>query len=154
MTGDGPVHGDGAGDGAGDGGGDGRASPDPGDVFDALGLGTRRRVLEALAAGEQPVGHVVAALQAAGPISQPAVSQHLAVLRAAGLVTVRTEGRRRLHALDEHGLDRARAWLAALADPLAPFTQPLDALATEVARGARARRRAGPGDPATERRPA
>ena len=57
------------------------------------------------------------------------------MLLAAGLVTVRAEGTRRVYAVDAAGLDAARAWLAHLADPLAPFEQPLDALATEVARG-------------------
>ncbi|MBF6248198.1 helix-turn-helix transcriptional regulator, partial [Nocardia elegans] len=73
-------------------------------------------------------------------ISQPGVSQHLKTLRAAGLVTVRAEGTRRLYALDPTGLDTARTWLTTLLDPLHPFTQPLDALATEVARGKRTRR--------------
>jgi len=109
-------------------------------VFEALGDPTRRQILELLASGEQPAGTVVAALQARAPISQPAVSQHLKALRQAGLVTVRAEGTRRLYAIDEAGLDAAKAWLARLADPLAPFAQPLDALATEVARGRRARR--------------
>jgi DNA-binding transcriptional ArsR family regulator len=85
---------------------------------------------------------VVAALQARAPISQPAVSQHLKVLREAGLVTVRAEGTRRFDAVDEAGLEATRAWLARLTDPLRPFAQPLDALTTEVARGRRARRRA------------
>ena len=106
-------------------------------VFEALGDATRRRVLEVLSAGEQSAGDVVTALQAHGPISQPGVSQHLGVLREAGLVTVRAEGTRRVYAVDEAGLDTARAWLALLADPLAAFEQPLDALATEVARGKR-----------------
>ena len=109
-------------------------------VFEALGDPTRRQILELLASGEQPAGTVVAALQARAPISQPAVSQHLKALRQAGLVTVRAEGTRRLYAIDAAGLDAAKAWLARLADPLAPFAQPLDALATEVARGRRARR--------------
>jgi DNA-binding transcriptional ArsR family regulator len=109
-------------------------------VFEALGDATRRQILELLASGEQPAGTVVAALQARAPISQPAVSQHLKALRQAGLVSVRAEGTRRLYAIDEAGLDAAKAWLARLADPLAPFAQPLDALATEVARGRRARR--------------
>lgn len=109
-------------------------------VFEALGDATRRQILELLASGEQPAGTVVAALQARAPISQPAVSQHLKALREAGLVTARAEGTRRLYAIDEAGLDAAKAWLARLADPLAPFAQPLDALATEVARGRRARR--------------
>jgi DNA-binding transcriptional ArsR family regulator len=114
-------------------------------AFEALGDLTRRQILEVLAAGEQPAGAVVAALQARAPISQPAVSQHLKVLREAGLVTVRAEGIHRRYALDEGGLDAAKAWLTRLADPLAPFAQPLDALGTEVARGRRARRSAGPG---------
>jgi DNA-binding transcriptional ArsR family regulator len=114
-------------------------------AFEALGDLTRRQILEVLAAGEQPAGAVVAALQVRGPISQPAVSQHLKVLREAGLVTVRAEGIHRLYALDEAGLEAARAWLTRLADPLAPFAQPLDALGTEVARGRRARRAAQPG---------
>ena len=105
--------------------------------FEALGDPTRRQILELLAAGEQTVTTVVAAL----PISQPAVSQHLKVLRDAGLVTVRAEGTRRFYALDQPGIEAAHAWLANLADPLKPFAQPLDALATEVARG---RRRARP----------
>jgi hypothetical protein len=66
------------------------------------------------------------------------------VLREAGLVTVRAEGTRRLYALDTDGIDAARAWLGRLADPLESFTQPLDALATELARGRRARRPATP----------
>lgn len=79
-------------------------------------------------------------LQTRDRISQPAVSQHLRVLRDTGLVTVRADGTRRFYALDPAGVTAARAWLAALAYPLAPFAQPLDALATEVARGRRARR--------------
>jgi DNA-binding transcriptional ArsR family regulator len=108
--------------------------------FEALGDPTRRQILELLAAGEQTVTTVVAAL----PISQPAVSQHLRVLRDAGLVTSRAEGTRRLYALDEVGIEAARAWLVRLGDPLAPFAQPLDALETEVARGRRARRTTRP----------
>jgi DNA-binding transcriptional ArsR family regulator len=109
-------------------------------VFDALGEPVRRLILELLASGEQPVGPLVAALQARMPISQPAVSQHLKVLLEANLVSVRAAGTRRLYALDRKGLDAARAWLAGLTDPLGPFAQPLDALATEVARGHSARR--------------
>ncbi|MDP5185371.1 metalloregulator ArsR/SmtB family transcription factor [Blastococcus sp. BMG 814] len=120
-------------------------------TFEALGDRTRRQILELLSGGEQPVGALVQALQGAAPISQPAVSQHLRVLREAGLVTVRAEGTRRLYALDPSGLAGAQAWLVALADPLAAFAQPLDALATEVARGQRARR-AAPGHPGAAER--
>ena len=111
-------------------------------VFEALGEPVRRLILELLAAGEQPVGPLVTALQSRMPISQPAVSQHLKVLLEASLVSVRASGTRRLYALDQAGLDAARAWLAELADPLGPFAQPLDALATEVARGRRDHRAA------------
>src|ERR1700761_7689829 len=108
-------------------------------AFEALGEPVRRHILELLAAGEQPVGPLVTALQSRMPISQPAVSQHLKVLLEAGLVSVRAAGTRRLYALDQAGLDAAQAWLAGLTDPLGPFAQPLDALATEVARGRRTR---------------
>ena len=57
---------------------------------------------------------------------------------------VRAEGTRRFYALDGDGLDAAQGWLAHLRDPMAAFAQPLDALATEVARGRRAARRAAP----------
>ena len=112
-------------------------------AFEALGDPTRRQILELLSGGEQPAGALVAALQGRAPISQPAVSQHLKVLREAGLVSARAEGTRRLYALHETGLEAAQAWLARLADPLQPFAQPLDALATEVARGRRARQSGG-----------
>ncbi|HEX6526670.1 MAG TPA: metalloregulator ArsR/SmtB family transcription factor [Streptosporangiaceae bacterium] len=120
-------------------------------VFEALGEPVRRLILELLAAGEQSAGSLVVALQSGMPISQPAVSQHLKVLREANLVSVRAVGTRRVYALDEAGLDAARAWLARLADPLGPFTQPLDALATEVARGRHARRAAPAGQPGMPR---
>ena len=108
-------------------------------VFEAIGEPVRRQILELLAAGEQSAGTIVAALQGRAPISQPAVSQHFKQLRDAGLVTVRADGTRRIYALDRAGLDAARAWLAQLTDPIGPFAQPLDALATELARGRRAR---------------
>lgn len=117
----------------------------PGRPLDALGDPTRRRVLALLRAGEQTVGTMVALLQAAGPISQPAVSQHLKVLLDAGLVTVRAEGTRRVYAIDRTGVDAARSWLDQLVDPVDAFTQPLDALATEIARGSRARRQSARG---------
>ncbi len=87
-------------------------------TFEALGDPVRRTILELLAPGEQPTGTLVAALRPTAPISQPAVSQHLKVLREAGLVRVRAEGTHRLYALDQDGLDGARAWLDRLTDPL------------------------------------
>ena len=107
-------------------------------AFDALGDPVRRRILELLAAGEQPAGALVTSVRSRLTISQPAVSQHLKVLREAGLVRVRAAGTRRFYALDPAGVGAAQAWLARLADPLAPFAQPLDALTTELARGRRA----------------
>lgn len=109
-------------------------------VFEALGDPTRRRILEVTSAGERTVGMIVAALQDEMSISQPAVSQHLKVLRDARLVTARADGKHRHYTIDVAGLDRARAWLDQLADPIGGFAQPLDALATEVARGRRRRR--------------
>lgn len=110
-------------------------------AFDALGDPTRRRILEALAGGERPAGAVVEVLQAGQTISQPAVSQHLKVLRDAGLVAVRAEGTRRFYAVDRDGVHRAGTWLAHIVDPASTVEQPLDALATEVARGKRQRTR-------------
>ncbi|MEU4385904.1 metalloregulator ArsR/SmtB family transcription factor [Promicromonospora sp. NPDC023805] len=112
-------------------------------VFEALGDPVRRRLLELLIPGEQPAGALVTALQARVRITQPAVSQHLRVLREAGLVQVRAEGTRRLYAVDDTGTAAARAWLARFEDT---FAQPLDALATELVRGRRERRRAAPED--------
>ena len=91
-----------------------------------------------LTEGPKPVGELATFL----PVSRSAVSQHLKVLLEANLVSVRAAGTRRLYALDQTGLDAARAWLAGLTDPLTPFAQPLDALATEVVRGRRTRRAA------------
>ncbi len=108
-------------------------------VFEALGERRRRDILQLLAEGEQSAGTVVELLQASVDISQPAVSQHLKVLRDAGLVTTRVEGTRRIYAIDRHGLAQASAWLADL-EPGHPFDQQLDALATEVARGQRRHR--------------
>src|SRR5262245_3094634 len=104
-------------------------------VFEALGEPVRRQILELLVLVEQPVHGIVAALQGRAPIPQPAVSQHLAVLRDARLVSARADGTRRYYTVERDGLNTALAWLAHVADPAASFAQPLDALATEVARG-------------------
>lgn len=115
-------------------------------AFDALGDPTRRRILEALAGCERPAGAVVEIIQAGQPISQPAVSQHLKVLREAGLVAVRAEGTRRFYAVDREGVHQAGTWLAHIVDPASTVEQPLDALATEVARGKRQRTRGAAAD--------
>jgi DNA-binding transcriptional ArsR family regulator len=106
-------------------------------AFDVLGDPVRRRILELLAAGEQPAGAISEAVRAEFGISQPAVSQHLKVLREAGFTTVRAEGTRRLYAVDPAPLREVDAWL----EPFRGFwTQRLDALATELARGRRQRK--------------
>lgn len=106
-------------------------------AFDALADPMRRSVLQLLADGGQPVGALVDALNTIKPMSQSAVSQHLKVLRDAGLVTVRADGTRRLYALDVDGIGGAAGWLTTLINHRGSFAQPLDALATEVARGRR-----------------
>ena len=108
-------------------------------IFEALGDPVRRLILRLVSTGEQPAGALVEGVQRVQTISQPSVSQHLRVLRDAGLLSVRAEGTRRIYALDADAVDAAQEWLAALtADPLAHLANPLDALATEVARGKRA----------------
>jgi len=76
-------------------------------ALDALGDPTRRRVLKRLRSGSRSVGDIAQGLD----VSRPAVSQHLKVLRSAGLVAVRAEGTRRLYAVDTRGLDALRGWL-------------------------------------------
>ena len=73
----------------------------------ALADPTRRRVFEELRSGPQSVGLIAARL----PVSRPAVSQHLKVLREAGLVGDRPEGTRRVYYIDPKGLAALRAWL-------------------------------------------
>jgi len=106
-------------------------------AFDVLGDPVRRRILELLADGEAPAGAVTETIRHEFGISQPAVSQHLRVLREHGFATVRAEGARRLYAVDPRAVDDADAWLDRLRQA---WTPPLDALATELARGKRARR--------------
>jgi DNA-binding transcriptional ArsR family regulator len=106
-------------------------------AFDVLGDPIRRRILELLADGELSSGAITAVVQAEFGISQPAVSQHLKVLRDSGFATVRPEGTRRLYAVDATPIQELDDWL----DPFRQFLdQRLDALATELARGKRERR--------------
>ena len=77
------------------------------EIFRALADPTRRAVYERLAAAEMTVG----ALKAGFDISQPAISQHLAQLRKAGLVVERREGRNDYYAANPDGLDPLLAWI-------------------------------------------
>ncbi|HEX6277463.1 MAG TPA: metalloregulator ArsR/SmtB family transcription factor [Polyangiaceae bacterium] len=76
-------------------------------VLDALGDPTRRRVFKRLRAGTRSVREIADGLD----VSRPAVSQHLKVLKAAGLVMVRAEGTRRVYAVDTRGIEALRDWL-------------------------------------------
>jgi DNA-binding transcriptional ArsR family regulator len=102
-----------------------------------LGDPVRRRILEVVADGERAAGAIGEVVQAEFGISQPAVSQHLRVLREHGFLTVRPEGARRLYAVDPEGLRDVDEWLDRFRRFWAP---PLAALATELERGKRARR--------------
>jgi len=106
-------------------------------ALDILGDPVRRRILELLATGEHSAGAVVAAISVEFGITQPAVSQHLRVLREAGFATVRAEGTRRLYAVDPAPLQEVDLWLDQFRRD---WSSRLDALGTELARGKRARR--------------
>jgi DNA-binding transcriptional ArsR family regulator len=107
-------------------------------AFDVLGDPVRRRILELLAGGEHSSGDVVIAVQREFRISQPAVSQHLKVLRESGFATVRIDGPRRLYSIDAAAFREVDVWL----DRFRGFWEhKLDALATEIARGKRKRAR-------------
>lgn len=107
-------------------------------AFDVLGDPVRRRILELLADGEQSSGAVTGVVRSEFGISQPAVSQHLRVLREAGFATVRPDGARRLYAVNPEPLRDVDDWLGNFRAFWAPR---LDALDTEIARGRRQRRR-------------
>ena len=77
------------------------------DGLTALGDPTRRAIFELIAAGPSAVGELADGL----PVSRPAVSQHLKVLKEAGLVTDRPEGNRRIYQLDPDGVEALRAYL-------------------------------------------
>ncbi|MEU6727568.1 metalloregulator ArsR/SmtB family transcription factor [Nonomuraea wenchangensis] len=112
-------------------------------AFDVLGDPVRRRILELLAGGERSSGEVTAVIQQEFGISQPAVSQHLRVLRDNGFASVRAAGTRRLYAVEAGPLREIDLWLERFRGF---WDQRLDALATELARGKRERR------PATEKK--
>ena len=76
-------------------------------ILDALGDPTRRTVFKRLRAGARSVREIADGMD----VTRPAVSQHLAVLKAARLVTDRAEGTRRLYAVDPRGIEAVRDWL-------------------------------------------
>lgn len=117
-------------------------------AFEVLGDPVRRRILELLADDEMTSGAVCAVIREEFGISQPAVSQHLRVLRDGGFASVRPEGTRRLYAVNPAPLRDVDAWL----DRFRRFWTPhLAALATEVARGKRERRLRDQGEDSDDR---
>jgi DNA-binding transcriptional ArsR family regulator len=114
-------------------------------AFDVLGDPVRRRILELLADGEQTSGAITAVIQEEFKISQPAVSQHLRVLRENGFATVQAVGTRRLYSVAPEPLREVDMWLERFRRY---WEQQLDALATELARGKRERRLASDQSPA------
>src|SRR5687768_5562622 len=108
----------------------------PMEALTALADPTRRELLALLAGGDRAAGELADRF----PVSRPAISRHLRVLREAGLVTARTDGKRRIYSLDPRPLRALDDWL----DPYRElWVQRLDALDTEIARGRRARRTGG-----------
>ena len=77
------------------------------DTFTALADPTRRRIIESLASGETSFGELADKFE----MSRPAVSQHLKVLRDAGIVTARADAQRRIYRLNDDSLDELEAWL-------------------------------------------
>jgi len=80
----------------------------PGDPFDALGDPNRRAILEVLGGGGRSVQQIADTL----PISRPAVSRHLRLLREAGMVVEEPQGTRRIYRLHDEGIEAVRAYLA------------------------------------------
>lgn len=78
-----------------------------GDPFEALGDPNRREILRLLSAGDKPVSAIAAAM----PISRPAVSRHLRLLKDAGMVAEEAQGTRRVYHLREEGLAAVQAYL-------------------------------------------
>ena len=105
----------------------------PVQALGALADPTRRELVALLAAGELAAGELADRF----PVSRPAISRHLRVLREAGLVRARVDGKRRLYALDPRPLRELDEWL----EPYrAQWRNRLDALRTEIARGKRSKR--------------
>lgn len=107
-------------------------------AFDVLGDPVRRRILEILAQDRHASGEIVAIVGQEFGITQPAVSQHLKVLRDHGFATVQTEGPRRIYEIDAAPIAEVDRWLARFRR----FWEPnFEALAVEVERGKRQRRK-------------
>ncbi|HEV3234135.1 MAG TPA: metalloregulator ArsR/SmtB family transcription factor [Candidatus Dormibacteraeota bacterium] len=84
------------------------AMPPAGDPFEALGDSNRRAIVELLGSGGRSVREIADAL----PISRPAVSRHLRLLKDAGLVTDEARGTRRIYQLDNAGVEAVQAYIS------------------------------------------
>jgi DNA-binding transcriptional ArsR family regulator len=102
-------------------------------ALEALADPTRRRIVELLAAGDLEAGSIAANF----PVSRPAVSRHLRVLREAGLVRARSEAQRRVYSLNPTPLAEVEEWLSRYR---MFWTNRLDALDTHMRRRARKER--------------
>lgn len=96
---------------------------------------TRRRIVELLAVRERTAGELVDEFD----MTAPAISQHLNVLREAGLVTTRTQGQSRIQSLNPTGLDDLEAWLE---QTRAVWSRRLDALERELRADTAAKKKA------------
>jgi len=114
-------------------------------VFDVLGDPVRRRILELLAHGERSSGELTDSVRQEFGISQPAVSQHLKVLRDNGFSSVRSEGTRRYYTVQSDAFLQIDIWLKQFR---VFWERSLDALGAELARG----KRAGPTTRKTRRK--
>ena len=120
------------------------------DAFALLADPVRRRIVEVLSDGERAAGEVGALVQDEFGISQPAVSNQLRVLREAGAVEVEARGSRRIYRLRDGALDEVDVWTERYARL---WSQRLDALGTELARGRRTARAPKEKDHGPEHRP-
>ena len=101
------------------------------DTFTALADPTRRRIIETLAAGETSFGDLAERFE----MSRPAVSQHLKVLKEAGIVAARAEAQRRIYRLNGESLDEVEAWLGKVRDFWSQRLDRLEELLAEQGEG-------------------
>lgn len=101
-------------------------------ALDILGDPVRRRLIELLARGDRASGELTDVIRGEFGISQPAVSNHLRVLRDAGFARSRADGSRRIYSLAGERMAEAHAWLDT---QMGFWTNRLDALDTELRRG-------------------
>lgn len=118
-------------------------------VFEALGDGTRRQIFELLRRGPRAVGELARRL----PISRPAVSQHLKVLKEAGLVNDRADGTRRVYSIRAEGVAETRAYFDRMwTDALDAFKELAESRGTPRGKGGRRGGRDGTGQEKRHRR--